>query len=74
MAETNSAIPTIAAVIAAGSIGGLGGHTIGSAEETIVNATTVEHCKEFMLHARQHERSDCDIEKLKLMMECKNAD
>ncbi len=63
--------PLLAAVVAAGSLGGLGGHTIGSSgDETLVNASTLESCIEFVRHGRQHEREFCEIEKLKLLLEC----
>ena len=63
--------PILAAIVAAGSLGGLGGHTIGSSsEETLVNASTLESCIEFGRHGRQHEREFCEIEKLKLLLEC----
>ncbi len=63
--------PLLAAIVAAGSLGGLGGHTIGSSgDETLVNASTLESCIEFVRHGRQHEREFCEIEKLKLLLEC----
>jgi len=63
--------PLLAAVVASASIGGLGGHTIGSSgDETLVNASTLESCIEFVRHGRQHEREFCEIEKLKLLLEC----
>jgi len=63
--------PILAAIVAAGSLGGLGGHTIGSSgDETLVNASTLESCIEFVRHGRQHEREFCEIEKLKLLLEC----
>ena len=63
--------PILAAIVAAGSLGGLGGHTIGSSsEETLVNASTLESCIECVRHGRQHEREFCEIEKLKLLLEC----
>lgn len=61
MADTDIAKIGMAA-IAAGSIGGFGGHTLGTGgEETIVNNTTVESCQVFVDHAARHERAECDI-------------
>ncbi len=63
--------PILAAVLAAGSIGGLGGHTIASgSEETLVNASTLESCLEFVRHGREHERNACELDKIKLLLEC----
>jgi len=61
----------LAGIIAAGSIGSFGGHTVGSADETIVNASTLESCKEFIIHAREHERLLCEDDKIKLFIDCK---
>jgi len=61
----------MAGILAAGSIGGFGGHTVSSLDETTVNASTLESCKEFMLHARQHERLICEDEKITLLIQCK---
>ncbi len=69
--STSNNTPILAAIVAAGSLGGLGGHTIGSSgDETLVNASTLESCIEFVRHGRQHEREFCEIEKLKLLLEC----
>lgn len=60
-----------AAVLAAGSIGGLGGHTIGS-DPTAVTDSTIHSCMEFSKHARSHERSDCEREKILIKMGCQH--
>ena len=57
----------IAGIIAAGSIGSFGGHTVGS---TTVDSSTLESCREFILHAREHERLMCEDDKLKQLLEC----
>lgn len=58
------------AALAAGSLGGFGGHTIGSGGDTpAVNQTTVESCQAFVDHAARHERSECDIRILNLHLE-----
>ncbi len=70
-ASNASSAPVIFAMLAAGSIGGLGGHTIGSSgDETIVNASTLESCLEFVKHGREHERNACELDKLKILLEC----
>lgn len=68
--NTNANAKMVAAMLAAGSLGGLGGHTIGSTDETVVNASTIHSCIEFSKHARSHERSDCEREKIHLKMDC----
>ena len=59
----------IAAMVAAGSLGGFGGHTIGSGEE--VTGATIHGCMEFSKHARSHERLLCENEKLLIKIGCK---
>ena len=56
----------IAAALAA-SVGGVGGHQIGSGSEPpTVNSVTIEQCEPFILHAARHERAECDIRALKV--------
>lgn len=71
MADESTNTKIVAAMLAAGSLGGLGGHTIGSADETVVNASTIHSCLEFSKHARSHERLECEQEKTILLMDCK---
>ena len=56
-------------VLGAGSIGGLGGHTIAT-DETAVTESTIHGCMEFSKHARAHERLACEQEKTLLLMDC----
>lgn len=57
------------AVIAAGSLGGVGGHTLSTGDdETVVNNTTVEACNVFIQHAERHAQEECEIEKLKILV------
>lgn len=58
----------VMATVLAGSLGGLGGHTIGNGTE--VNSQNIDSCHTFIEHARNHVRHECDIEKLKLKMDC----
>ncbi len=60
------------AAIAAGSIGGLGGHSIGSSNETIVNSSTIEQCQAFIEHAKLHAEHQCDIRILQI--DCRDKD
>ena len=59
----------IAGIIAAGSIGSFGGHTVGSSD-AVVNSSTLESCREFILHAREHERLMCEDDKLRQLLDC----
>lgn len=68
MADDN--LKLVAAVAAAGSIGGFGGHTIGSG----VDSATIESCAPFIHHAKQHEQLVCADEKLKLSQLCKGTE
>jgi hypothetical protein len=68
VADENNKI--LMAVIAAGSVGGFSGHTIGTSNETTVNSSTIESCIEFSKHARSHERLTCDQEKLQIKLDC----
>jgi len=60
------------AAIAAGSIGGFGGHSIGSGGETVVNGSTLEQCQAFIEHARTHAQHQCDIRILQI--DCRDKD
>jgi hypothetical protein len=57
------------AAIAAGSIGGFGGHTLGTGgEETIVNTSSIQSCQPFIDHAKNHADHQCDIKILQIKL------
>ena len=63
------------AAIAAGSIGGFGGHTLSGGGETVVNASTIEACSAFIQHSARHERQECELRILTIKSELeKDAD
>jgi hypothetical protein len=63
------------AVIAAGSLGGVGGHTLSNGGETVVNASTIESCTAFIQHSARHERHECELRIITIKSELeKNAD
>jgi len=61
----------VAAVSAAISGGGAHFATKESADLP-VSATSIEDCRSFSQHAREHERANCEIEKNRIILECKS--
>ncbi len=61
----------IAAITAAGSLGGFGGHSIGS---TDFDSVTIESCAPFVEHARQHASLVCEDQKLKISNLCEGVE
>ena len=68
MNATTKAI--VLAVLASGSICGLGVHGLHTAENTPINAATAHDCAVFINHENRHKNTECDIEKLKLQLSC----
>jgi len=60
----------VAAASAAISGGGAHFATKESADLP-VNTTSIEDCRAFSQHAREHERASCEIEKNKILIGCK---
>jgi len=60
----------VAAMIAA-SLGGLGGHTVGSgSDETVVSSVSIQQCQPFIDHAARHERGECALQIIAIKAEC----
>jgi len=72
MSETNGTQKMLLAVIAAGSVGGLGGHTVGAINgDTSYGSLTA--CERLMEFAANQTRLKCETEKIKLLLECKHV-
>ncbi len=57
---------------ASAAISGGGAHLVtASGEDLPVNTTSIEDCRAFSQHAREHERATCEIEKNKILIGCK---
>ena len=57
---------------ASAAISGGGAHLVtASGEDLPVNGTSIEECRSFSQHAREHERANCEIEKNRILLECK---
>ena len=58
---------------ASAAISGGGAHLVtASGEDLPVNGTSIEECRSFSQHAREHERASCEIEKNRILLECKS--
>jgi hypothetical protein len=65
----NSNIILVAAASAA--ISGGGAHlATKESDDLFLNTTTIEDCRSFSAHAREHEKTSCEIEKTNLMIRC----
>ena len=53
---------------ASAAISGGGAHLVTKEEVTSAN---IEECRAFSQHAREHERANCEIEKNRILLECK---
>jgi len=62
----NSNLILVAAASAA--ISGGGAHIVTKDDVTSAN---IEECRSFSEHAREHERANCEIEKNRILLECK---
>tara|TARA_R110002050_G_scaffold121154_2_gene239441 strand:- start:417 stop:641 length:225 start_codon:yes stop_codon:yes gene_type:complete len=57
---------------ASAAISGGGTHLVtSSGDELPLNTTSIEDCRAFSKHAREHERASCEIEKNKILIGCK---
>ena len=57
---------------ASAAISGGGTHLVTSSGDDLpVTATSIEECRSFSQHAREHERATCEIEKNKILIGCK---
>ncbi len=57
---------------ASAAISGGGTHLVTtSGNDLPVNTTSIEDCRAFSQHAREHERATCEIEKNKILIRCK---
>ncbi len=57
---------------ASAAISGGGTHLVTSSGDDLpVNTTSIEDCRAFSQHAREHERADCEIEKNTILIGCK---
>ena len=57
------------ALLAGGSIGGFGGHTLSGGGETVVDASSIESCSAFIQHSARHERHECELRILTIKSE-----
>jgi hypothetical protein len=53
---------------ASAAISGGGAHLVTKDDVTSAN---IEECRSFSEHAREHERANCEIEKNRILLECK---
>jgi len=57
---------------ASAAISGGGTHLVTSSGDDLpLNTTSIEECRSFSQHAREHERANCEIEKNKILIGCK---
>ena len=57
---------------ASAAISGGGAHLVtANGEDLPLNTTSIEECRSFSQHAREHERANCEIEKNRIILECK---
>jgi hypothetical protein len=62
-----------AAAMIAASLGGLGGHTVGSGsgDNSAVTSATIDMCQHFIAHTRKHCASECAINILEIKQNLK---
>jgi len=69
--EKNSSNTMIMVAAVSAVISGGGTHlATKESEDSPVNTTTIEDCRAFSEHAREHERTNCEIEKTKSLIDC----
>ena len=61
----------IALVAAASAVISGGGAHLATKDD--VTSANIEDCRVFSEHAREHERTSCEVEKNKLLIECMNS-
>ena len=80
MAEENSIKNLALPVLLAGGIGAGGTGIVSNItdDQTVVNSTTIESCREFIQHGKNHQRHEDDLamvykelEIIKTKLECK---
>lgn len=70
--EENKGNNMLLVAAASAAISGGGAHLVtASGEDLPVTGTSIEDCRAFSQHAREHERADCEIEKNRILLECK---
>jgi len=69
MSDEESKTPNVLVVAAVtAAISGGGAHIVTKDDVTSAN---IEECRSFSQHAREHERTTCEVEKNKILMRCK---
>ncbi len=73
MSEEQKPHNMILVAAASAVISGGGTHLVTtSGNDLPVNTTSIEDCRAFSQHAREHERATCEIEKNRILLECKS--
>lgn len=63
----------VIAVLASSSISGLGVHGLHSSQDDVpINSLTAEQCSVFINHEQRHKDSECNLEKIRLQLLCKD--
>ena len=70
--DKSSSANMIIIAAASAAISGGGAHlATKDGTDLPVNSTSIEDCRSFSQHAREHERASCEIEKNKILIMCK---
>lgn len=69
MSEEQKPSNLILVAAASAAISGGGTHIVTSSDD--VTSANIEDCRSFSEHAREHERATCEIEKNRILLECK---
>jgi len=69
MSEEQKPSNLILVAAASAAISGGGTHIVTSSDD--VTSAGIEDCRSFSEHAREHERANCEIEKNRILLECK---
>ena len=69
MSEEQKPSNLILVAAASAAISGGGTHIVTSNDD--VTSANIEDCRSFSEHAREHERANCEIEKNRILLECK---
>lgn len=70
MSEEQKPSNLILVAAASAAISGGGTHIVTSSDD--VTSANIEDCRSFSEHAREHERANCEIEKNRILLECKS--
>jgi len=70
MSEEQKPSNLILVAAASAAISGGGTHIVTSSDD--VTSANIEDCRSFSKHAREHERANCEIEKNRILLECKS--